>query len=61
LINMKRRLEDIGGICLIESSPNTGTTVQFRLLVRLSDEDSSQVNPPILRQSANGVHSRQYN
>jgi len=61
LINMKRRLEDIGGICLIESSPNTGTTVQFRLLVRLADEDSSRVNPPILRQPANGVPSRQYN
>jgi signal transduction histidine kinase len=40
LVNMKRRLEDIGGSCLIESSPQTGTKVQFRLLVRLSDEDS---------------------
>jgi signal transduction histidine kinase len=42
LINMKRRLEDIGGKCLIESSPKTGTTVQFRLLVRPFDEDSSR-------------------
>lgn len=40
LVNMKRRLEDIGGTCLIESSPATGTTVQFRLRVRPADEDS---------------------
>jgi signal transduction histidine kinase len=40
LVNMKRRLEDIGGSCLIESSPGMGTTVQFRLLVRKSDEES---------------------
>jgi signal transduction histidine kinase len=40
LVNMKRRLEDIGGSCLIESSPKTGTTVQFRLLVRPSNEDA---------------------
>jgi signal transduction histidine kinase len=40
LLNMNRRLEDIGGSCLIESSAKTGTTVRFRLLVRPSEEDS---------------------
>jgi len=39
LVNMKRRLQDIGGSCLIDSSPATGTMVQFRLQVRPSDED----------------------
>jgi signal transduction histidine kinase len=39
LTNMKRRLEDIGGSCLIEASPGAGATVQFRLQVRPSDED----------------------
>jgi signal transduction histidine kinase len=42
LVNMRRRLEDIGGSCLIESSPKTGTTVQFRFLVRPSEKDSSR-------------------
>jgi signal transduction histidine kinase len=48
LVNMKRRLEDIGGTCLIQSAPGTGTTVQFCLLVRPSDLDfrrSQQANP----------------
>jgi signal transduction histidine kinase len=40
LVNMKRRLEDVGGSCVIESAPTTGTTVQFRLLVRPVDEGS---------------------
>jgi signal transduction histidine kinase len=39
LANMKRRLEDIGGSCLIESSPGMGTTARFRLLVRPADEE----------------------
>jgi signal transduction histidine kinase len=38
LVNMRQRLEDIGGSCVIESSPKTGTTVQFQLLVRSSDD-----------------------
>jgi signal transduction histidine kinase len=48
LVNMKRRLEDIGGTCLIQSSAGMGTTVQFRLVVRPSDMDfrrSQQANP----------------
>jgi signal transduction histidine kinase len=40
LINMKRRLEDIGGSCVIETYPAKGTTVHFRLLVRPQDEGS---------------------
>jgi signal transduction histidine kinase len=39
LVNMERRLQDIGGSCLIDSSQATGTMVQFRLQVRPSDED----------------------
>jgi signal transduction histidine kinase len=45
LVNMKRRLEDIGGTCLIESSPKTGTKVQFRLLVRPAGKDSRRSQP----------------
>ena len=30
LANMERRLQQIGGTCLIESQPGTGTTVAFR-------------------------------
>jgi len=33
LINMRRRLEDIGGTCLIESEPGKGTTIHLRLTV----------------------------
>jgi len=40
LVNMKRRLEDIGGACEVESRPGQGTTVQMRLAVR-----KSQVHP----------------
>jgi signal transduction histidine kinase len=61
LVNMKRRLEDIGGSCVIESSLNTGTTVQFRLLVRPPDEDSSQVNSHVLRLRPGGIHLKQNN
>jgi signal transduction histidine kinase len=34
LLNMRRRLEDIGGVCLVESSPGQGTTVLIRLIVK---------------------------
>jgi signal transduction histidine kinase len=33
LTNMKRRLEDIGGVCFIESRPAQGTTVHMRLVL----------------------------
>ncbi len=36
LINMRRRLEDIGGTCLIESEPGKGTTIHMRLTVSKS-------------------------
>jgi signal transduction histidine kinase len=42
LINMKRRLDDVGGICQIESAPGKGTTVHFRLVVCPSDQSSRQ-------------------
>ncbi|HTV60970.1 MAG TPA: sensor histidine kinase [Verrucomicrobiae bacterium] len=36
LKNIKRRLEDIGGSCLIESRPDQGTTVHLRLFIHPS-------------------------
>jgi signal transduction histidine kinase len=39
VVNMKRRLEDIGGSCLVESRPGQGTTVQLRLIVKSSEAD----------------------
>jgi signal transduction histidine kinase len=38
LINMQRRLEDIGGRCVIESKPGEGTTVNLHLPIRSSDD-----------------------
>ena len=38
LVNMKRRLEKIGGSCDIESQPGKGTKVNFRLLLKPSIE-----------------------
>jgi signal transduction histidine kinase len=35
LSNMKQRLEDIGGTCIVESRPGAGTTVHVRLAVKL--------------------------
>lgn len=35
LLNMKHRLEEIGGICIITSVPEHGTTVRFELGLRL--------------------------
>jgi signal transduction histidine kinase len=34
LTNMKRRVQDLGGTCTIESQPGSGTTVQLGLEVR---------------------------
>jgi signal transduction histidine kinase len=34
LDNMKRRLKDVGGNCLIESQPGQGTTVRIELLIK---------------------------
>jgi signal transduction histidine kinase len=44
LVNMRRRLEDIGGSCLVQSSPGRGTTVRMRLVVKLLQEDTSRVS-----------------
>lgn len=32
LVNMRRRLEDVGGTCIIESEPGKGTTIRLRLI-----------------------------
>jgi signal transduction histidine kinase len=36
LANMKQRLSDIGGGCIIESRPGKGTTVQMRVEIKSS-------------------------
>jgi signal transduction histidine kinase len=55
LVNMKRRLEDIGGSCLIESSPEMGTTSRFHLLVRPADEESPRSQSAKPAASSNGA------
>lgn len=45
LVNMKRRLADIGGSCVIESRPGQGTRVQFRLHVPAANRDFHQTKP----------------
>ena len=41
LVNMKRRLEKIGGSCDIVSQPNQGTKVNFRLMLKPSIEGAA--------------------
>jgi signal transduction histidine kinase len=36
LTNMKRRLEEIGGTCVVESEPGKGTTLRLRLTVNMA-------------------------
>jgi signal transduction histidine kinase len=43
LINMKRRMADVGGACLFESCPGKGTTVHLRLVIE-SVHGSSAAN-----------------
>jgi len=40
LTNMKRRLQDIGGTCVVESRPGQGTTVHLQLVIPLVQPDS---------------------
>jgi signal transduction histidine kinase len=40
LANMKRRLQDLGGTCVVASQPGQGTTVQLRLTLPLAPPDS---------------------
>jgi signal transduction histidine kinase len=40
LVNMKRRMEDIGGACAVESHPGEGTIVHLRLPIAYSQPDS---------------------
>ncbi len=37
LINMKRRLENLGGRCVVESRPGQGTTITLRVTARAVD------------------------
>ena len=39
LTNMKQRLANIGGQCLIESQPGRGTTVQMRLVIKPAENN----------------------
>jgi len=41
LANMKHRLQDIGGACLVESQPGHGTIIRLQLDVPPVREDSS--------------------
>jgi signal transduction histidine kinase len=41
LVNMKRRLVDMGGVCAIESHPAKGTTIQMRLQIPKSPRSGS--------------------
>ena len=40
LSNMKSRLQEIGGTCIVESQPGSGTTVQLKLVVLQAQQDS---------------------
>lgn len=46
LVNMKRRLDDIGGKCVITSSPGAGTKVQFLLQVQTANGNFRRTDPP---------------
>ncbi len=39
LANMKRRLEDVGGKCFIESQPGKGATVHIELVIKLAGKN----------------------
>jgi signal transduction histidine kinase len=36
LVNLRQRLSDIGGVCVIESQPGSGTTIHLRLTIEMS-------------------------
>jgi len=38
LANMKQRLSDIGGSCIIESQPGKGTTIQMSVKIKSSEK-----------------------
>jgi signal transduction histidine kinase len=42
LANMKRRLEDLGGNCVVESQPGRGTSVHLRLMIGSAEPNDSQ-------------------
>jgi signal transduction histidine kinase len=45
LVNMKRRMEDIGGICTMESEPGKGTVIRLRLVIAAQSNDRSSSVP----------------
>ena len=50
LVNLKRRLQAIGGSCLVASWPGSGTKVQMRLVINSSLEnrpEESALSPPV--------------
>lgn len=53
LINMRRRLEKIGGYCEIESAPGQGTAVKFVVPASPEGRDSTSSRPPM---SETGAH-----
>jgi signal transduction histidine kinase len=46
LVNMKRRLVEIGGTCHIESQAGSGTTVEMRLRVRRPQQTRGPISAP---------------
>jgi len=56
LANMKRRMEDLGGSCVVESQPGGGTTVHLRLRIKAVQPDHSQ---KLSLTASNGEPSRQ--
>lgn len=42
LANMKQRLSDIGGSCIIESQPGKGTTIQMNVKIKSSEKVSAK-------------------
>ncbi|HEX4646826.1 MAG TPA: ATP-binding protein, partial [Verrucomicrobiae bacterium] len=51
LANMKRRMNDIGGGCDVESVPGRGTTVRLRLM--LTSADGIGMNPAVSHDATN--------
>jgi signal transduction histidine kinase len=46
LINMKKRLSDIGGVCLIESQLGKGTAIQMSVKINSSGRHPAKNHPP---------------
>jgi signal transduction histidine kinase len=42
LANMKRRMADLGGTCVVESQPGSGTSVHLRLKIKVAETNSAR-------------------